>query len=76
MRHITLQTLTWGTVAAAVSSALWLAASEPGGGPEARRLAKSNGPSLRLVPESTGADTRDVASPANQRGQSAHGLSR
>lgn len=30
MRQITLQTLTWGTVTAAVSSALWLAATEPG----------------------------------------------
>lgn len=30
MRAITLQTLTWGTVTAAVGSALWLAATEPG----------------------------------------------
>lgn len=30
MRHIALQTLTWGTVAAAVVSALWLAAVDLG----------------------------------------------
>jgi len=41
MRHITLQALAWGTVTAAVSSALWLAATEPGA--EApRRLAKAS----------------------------------
>lgn len=40
MRRITLQALTWGTVAAAVSSALWLAASEPRWA-EDRKVAKA-----------------------------------
>ena len=30
MRQLALQTLTWGTVVAAVASAFWLAATEPG----------------------------------------------
>ncbi len=40
MRHITLQALAWGTVTAAVGSALWLAATEPGA-QAPRRLAKA-----------------------------------
>jgi len=38
MRHLALQTLTWATVAAAVTSALWLASVEPVW-PEMRKFA-------------------------------------
>ena len=46
MRPITLQTLTWVTVAAAVASALWLAAVESDPGTSLRLTAL---PSIRLV---------------------------
>jgi hypothetical protein len=49
MRHSTLLALTWGTVAAAVGSALWLAASEPSWS-EGRKLKPGAPPSLRLQP--------------------------
>jgi hypothetical protein len=73
MRHITLQALTWGTITAAVSSALWLAASEPSW-PDARKL-KAAAPSLRLPsePRATGTSRSGTeASPGEpQRGAAA-----
>jgi len=76
MRHITLQTLTWGTVAAAVSSALWLAASEPGW-PDARKYPRASGSGFRLVSEPSGdADARRTPTPAGERGQHGGSLSR
>jgi len=62
MRHFALQTLTWGTVTAAVTSALWLAASEPGW-PESRKSSDGDS-SLRLPNEPTRAGSpqaRDTA---------------
>jgi hypothetical protein len=53
MRHFALQTLTWGTVTAAVTSALWLAASDPGW-PESRKSSAGRS-SLQLPKEPTGA---------------------
>jgi hypothetical protein len=76
MRHITLQTLTWGTVAAAVSSALWLAASEPGGA-EARKYPRPSAAGFRLVSEpSSDADVRRSPPSAGQHGQHGAALSR
>lgn len=56
MRHTTLRTLTWGTVAAAVSSALWLAASEPDW-PDSRKIVKAAGPAMRALSEPAAAVT-------------------
>ncbi len=53
MRHFALQTLTWGTVTAAVTSALWLAASDPGW-PESRK-SNAGRSSLQLPKEATSA---------------------
>jgi hypothetical protein len=69
MRHITLQALTWGTVAAAVSSALWLAASEPGW-PEARKYPSPRLPGLRAISQpSAEVDVRRVGVTVAERGQ-------
>lgn len=76
MRHITLQTLTWGTVAAAVSSALWLAASEPGG-TDARKYPRPGGSGFRLVSEASGdAEVRRAPSAAGEQAHHRGALSR
>ncbi|MED5620874.1 hypothetical protein [Ideonella sp. BN130291] len=75
MRHATLQALTWATVTAAVTSALWLAAAEPGW-PETRKPGDPAGSLLRLPSEPSGAGAgvnrpapprRDAGAP--QRGE-------
>jgi|KBSSwiStaDraftv2_1062776.scaffolds.fasta_scaffold2859763_1 hypothetical protein len=53
MRSLTLQALTWGTVTAAVSSALWLAAGESSRGDS--RMANTVGSTLVLPQEPTSA---------------------
>jgi len=54
MRQITLQTLTWGTVTAAVSSALWLASVEADM-PDVHKIQGSAAGQLQLPKEPTGA---------------------
>jgi hypothetical protein len=54
MRSLTLQALTWGTVTAAVGSALWLAAGESSGG-DGRNKASIGGSTLVLPQEPTSA---------------------
>jgi hypothetical protein len=54
MRHATLQALTWATVTAAVTSALWLAAAEPGW-PDSRKPGDPAGNLMRMPSEPTGA---------------------
>jgi hypothetical protein len=76
MRHITLQALTWGTVAAAITSALWLASAEPGW-PDSRKATDPAGSVLRIPADPTAAGAplgrpgassqRDAARP--QRGE-------
>jgi hypothetical protein len=64
MRLITLQALTWGTITAAVSSALWLAASEPGW-PDARSRPPHNAATPRAPVEpkaATNAEMRHLLS--------------
>lgn len=56
MRPITLQTLTWVTVAAAVASALWLAAVESDPGTSLRLTALPSIQSIRPGDSPLGAD--------------------
>ena len=64
MRHTALQILTWGTVTAAVLSALWLAATDPGL-PESLRLGELRSFKLPLDPPQAGRPgMRDVPAEA------------
>lgn len=66
MRQLTLKTLTWGTVTAAVGSALWLAAIETDG-PDARKAQELAGTVLPLPKEPPAAGPLRAASPQDGR---------
>lgn len=69
MRRITLQALTWGTVAAAVSSALWLAASESNW-PEARKFSQARRTGMGLFSDrNVGAPSAGMIIRTSERGQ-------
>lgn len=63
MRQLTLRILTWGTVTAAISSALWLASGDPGW-PEMLK-GDPPGPMVRLPSDASRAD--DAAAGSGSR---------
>jgi hypothetical protein len=67
MRQITLQTLTWGTVTAAVSSALWLASVEADR-PDLHKGRASGTAGLQIPKEPTGAGVPLRPPPSSSRG--------
>ena len=63
MRPLALRTLTWATVAAAVASAVWLAAVEGGPGTTLRLTASPPAARLQVAIGDNGAAAETAASP-------------